>query len=382
MRLRSKLWMATVSVATPVAFVLTAGLGGCSAAHTCDGVGEMCRLAGTGEKSYGADNLPALKTPLYGVESVRKGPDGRIYVVDINNYKLRAIDPDGTLRTVAGIGEHAPALDGVAATDSPLYDPIDFAFRADGRNVVVQWHDPRLLEIGLDGKMHLVAGVRNGCPNVAGTTNVVGVDGPLLEASFCELDAIAIDGQGRIFLADDTAHQIRMVADGMVTTLAGDGTAGYSGDGGAATQAHLFAPGALAIDRDGNLLVADTGNDVIRKIDLATGLITRVVGSQHRGYAGDGGPCLDADLNEPAGVVVDSDGSIYVADSFNQRIRRVDPVTELIETIAGTGRSGSTGDNGPAAAAELNHPQRLSIADGTLYIADTLSSVARAIRLR
>ena len=371
-----------MSFAAPAALVLTAGLGGCSAPSTCDGIGEMCRLAGTGEKSYGADNLQALKTPLYGVESVRKGPDGRVYVADINNYKLRAIDPDGILRTIGGSGEHGPATDGALATMSDLYDPIDFAFRADGRNVVVQWHDPRLFEIGLDGKMHLVAGVANGCVNIPATTNVVGRDGPLLEASFCELDAIAIDGKGRIFVADDTAHQIRMIADGRVSTIAGDGTAAYSGDGGPAAQAHLFAPGALAIDLDGNLLVADTGNDVIRKIDLATRIITRVVGSQHRGYAGDGGPCLDADLNEPAGVAVDTDGSIYVADSFNQRIRRVAPVTELIETFAGTGTSGTTGDNGPALAAEVNHPQRLSISDGTLYIADTLSSVARAIRLR
>lgn len=391
MRLRSSLGRVTVTAAS----LLAAGLGGCSTKGTCDGVGEMCRLAGTGEKVASLDSgLPALKTPLYDVTSVKRGPDGRVYVVNLNNYTLHAINANGTMDIVAGNGDHDPAIPEAFATASPLWDPIDLAFRADGRDILVQLHDPKLYEIGLDQKLHVIAGL-GANSNPEGTTFCVGTGdgGPAMQAGFCELTSIAIDGKGRIYLGDDSAYQIRMIdTDGTISTLAGDGklapdsTYAYSGDGGPATKAQLSTPTALAIDLDGNLLFTDTGNHVVRKIDMTTGIITTVIGTHtdgfRGGFSGDDGPCLAAQMNQPAGVAVDTDGAIYVSDSYNERIRRVDPQTEVITTIAGTGAGGLAGDSGPAILAKLNHPERLSVSEGTLYIADRLASVARQIRLR
>ncbi|MEO6951038.1 MAG: hypothetical protein ABI321_04420 [Polyangia bacterium] len=387
MRLHSSLSMAAVAALSLSLFAGT----GCSSGTTCDGVGEMCRVAGDGARGLGDDNLPAIKTPLYLPSSVRVGPDGLVYVMDLNNYYLRVVEKDGTMRIVAGNGLHVGSIDGALATATGILDPIDFAFRADGRNIIVAWHDPKLYEIGLDQRMHLVAGRgADGVGDLPDGSHIcygTGDGGPALEAGFCELDAIAVDKKGRVFLADDGANQIRMIdVDGTVSTLAGDGKPAFDGDGGPAVKAHLDTPGALAIDVEGNLLVADTANQVIRKIDMTSGIISTVVGTHPDGFtggfSGDGGPCLQAQLFQPGGIAVDSDGAIYVSDTFNSRIRRVDPTSEVIDTYAGTGASGLFGDNGPALEAKLNHPARLSITDGTLYIADQLANVARSVRLR
>jgi hypothetical protein len=368
-----------ISIATCA--TLLGSLAGCG--QPCGALGEMCRVAGTGERASGLDGLQARSTPLYWVSSVKRGPDGRIYLMDQNGYRLRAVQPNGTLITVAGIGEHSGAVIGEPADRTGFLDPLDFAFRADGRLVIVSWHDTRLLEVDLDGVVRLVAGNGTGDANDPTTAcRGTGDGGPASAAGFCELAAIAIARDGRIFVADDLAHQIRVVmTDGTIDTYAGDGNQGFGGDGGAARAAHLDTPSALALDADDNLYVADTGNHVVRRIAADTQVIETVVGNNQSGFSGDGGPCTQASMSFPAGVAAATDGTLYISDTYNNRIRRVDLRADRIDTIAGNGQRALAGDDGPAAAAELYHPARLSITDGRLYIGDLLNNVARSVRV-
>jgi hypothetical protein len=358
-------------------------LSGCGGA-SCDGVGEMCLLAGTGvQEATDQQGLMATKTPLYWVSSVRTGPDGRVYLIEQNNYRIRVIDKDGKLETFAGTGIHSGFIVGAQATQSPFLDPYDFVFRADGSMVLVSWHDPRLAAIGTDGTLSVVAGLGHTSQDtLAAGCVAIGDGGPALQAGICELSAIAIDATGRLFLADDESFQIYMIdTAGVFHILGGDGMSGYDGDGGPAKSAHFNTPNALAIDLDGNLLISDNSNNVIRKIDMTSMVVSTVVGNGTPGYSGDGGSCTAASLNQPSGIVVAADGSMYVSDTYNDRIRHVS-TSGTIETFAGTGTSGLTGNDGPALDAELKHSERLSITSGVLYIADTLNNVARSIRLQ
>ncbi|MCY4529942.1 MAG: hypothetical protein OXD46_13040, partial [Chloroflexi bacterium] len=206
-----------------------------------------------------------------------------------------------------------------------------------------------------------------GRPTLAALTSPVGV---------------AIDSSGDIYIADGAAHRIRKVdiERNIISTIAGTGTPGFSGDGGSASAAALSSPFGLAFDDDDNLYIADSGNHRIRKINLATGIITTVAGSGSPGFEGDDGSALDAAFHAPHGVDVDQHGNVYIADTLNNRIRKVDVLEGIVTTIAGTGIAGSSGDLGRAEDADLNQPGDVAVDDsGKVYIADTGSHLIRQI---
>lgn len=198
--------------------------------------GTVCRVAGTGESAFNGDGLDALETAFYLPSQMRRGPDGLLYVMDFNNMRLRRIEADGTITTVAGEGIHGGAVIGNLAVESSLENPIDFDFLPDGRIVFVSFHDPRVLMIDHDGSLQLVAG---GLPGQIGNE---GDRGPATSARFVELSGIAIADDGAIYLADATANRVRVIRDGIIDTVAGMGIAGYAGDGGIATAARLDTP--------------------------------------------------------------------------------------------------------------------------------------------
>lgn len=336
--------------------------------------GVLCALAGTGEMGFNRDGRPPRESDLYLVSAVRRGPDGRVYLMDFNNQRLRVIEDD-RLETIAGNGFHAAADVTMPATESPLENPIDFDFLPDGRLVFVSYHDPRVLMLDHDGRLVVLAGT--------GELAQRGDEGDFEEAifaQFIQLDGIVIDDEGAIYVSDSLAHRVRVIRDGFVFPVAGDGREAYAGDGGPATEASLHWPTALALDPDGALLVADTRNHVVRRID-AEGVITTLAGDGTAGFAGDGGPARAARFDQPYGLAVDDDGAIYVSDRGNFRVRRIAP-DGVVETVAGSGTRGLDGDGGPATEAELGYVARVALDGDALLIADQSNGCARRLILR
>ena len=214
-----------------------------------------------------------------------------------------------------------------------------------------------------------------------GTAGYSGDSGPAGGAELNGPYGLAIDNAANLYIADPANNRVRKVAlgTGIISTVAGKGTAGYSGNSGPATSAELNSPVGVAADSAGNLYIADEGNNVIRKID-SSGTITTVAGNNEEGYSGDNGLATSATLYAPAGVAVDSTGNLYIADTNNNRVRKVTAATGIITTIAGTGTAGYSGDNGPAASATLNKPSAVvEGSTGNLYILDTGNNVVRLL---
>jgi hypothetical protein len=333
----------------------------------------VCEVAGTGELAFTRDGLLASKTALYLPSEVRRGPDGLLYIMDFNNMRLRRIEADGTVQTIAGDGFHAGATEDVPATESSLESPIDFDFLPDGRVVFISYHDPRVLLIDRGGILRSVAG--NAQP---GTRGDEGDGGPPEKAQFLEITGIAVAPDGAIYLADDSAHRVRVIRNGTIDTFAGTGEPGYQGDGGPAQAANLNAPSALALDSAGNLYISDTYNCIVRKV-TPSGMISTVAGVRQRGYSGDGNPAITAQLADPNGIAVASDGTLYIGDRLNHRVRKVSS-DGTISTIAGTGVQGLSGDGGPAVDAQFGYVSRVQLdRDGGLLVSDQTNSRIRKI---
>ncbi|MDY6950912.1 MAG: RHS repeat-associated core domain-containing protein [Thermodesulfobacteriota bacterium] len=202
-----------------------------------------------------------------------------------------------------------------------------------------------------------------------GSSNYSGDGGLATQAGIAEPYSVAIDAAGNFFIAGPSLHRVQKVnaITGIITTVAGNGTSGYAGDNGPATEAQISSPWDIALDSSGNLYIADTGNHCIRRVDT-NGIITTVAGNGTSGYAGDNGPATQAQLETPYGIVVDSNDTLYVADTFNQRVRKVAP-SGIISTVAGNGVCSHSGDDGPAIEAGLMYPHRVAVdAWGNLYI--------------
>ncbi|HJU64200.1 MAG TPA: hypothetical protein VJ596_00925, partial [Gemmatimonadaceae bacterium] len=212
----------------------------------------------------------------------------------------------------------------------------------------------------------------------------LGDGGPALRARLVTPVGLARDAQGNLYIAERGAHRIRRVAarTGIITTYAGTGKAGYSGDGGPASRATLTQPDEIVVDGAGNLIIADVFNDRVRRVDARTGIITTIAGTGTSGFSGDGGPATSAQLDGPFGLALDSRGNLYVADTENQRIRRIDARTGIITTVAGNGVWDYGGDGGPALQASFARPHRL-LADGdtALLIGDSFNLRIRRLDL-
>jgi hypothetical protein len=349
---------------------------GCGDVDRCErgDPGVVCQVAGTGEYAFGEDGQPALDTAFYLPSQARRGPDGRIYVTDFNNQRVRAIGADGKVVTIAGTGWHGFSTPGGPAVDSPLENPIDFDFLPSGEMVLIGYHEPRVLVIDAQGLIQVIAGTGD-----LGVNGNEGDGGPALQAQFIELTGVAVGPDGAVYVADDVAHRVRVIRDGVVDTVAGFGVAAFLGDGGPAVVAALSRPTGLAVDAAGNLYIADYGNGAIRRVD-PDGIITTVAGTGVRGYGGDGGPATAAGLGGPDGVAVAADGSIYISDRDAHRIRRVDPAG-TITTLAGTGIEGFTGNGGPAGEATFGFTARISLDGDRLLVADQTNSCVRQIHL-
>lgn len=248
-----------------------------------------------------------------------------------------------SVATVAGTGARAFSADGGLAADSPLVHPL--AVAVGPRREIYIAEGNRVREVQPDGRLTTLAGT--------GDAGSGGDGGPARQAQLNTPQGLAIDSIGRVYVADTLSNRVRRIdPDGTIRTVAGTGEAGYEGDGKAATVAKLYLPTGLAIGFGDALFIADAGNNVIRQLGT-DGIIRTVAGTGEAGYRGDGGPAAYAVLHAPGGLAFDDEGNLYIADTLNQRIRRVD-VNGQIATVAGSGVAAFGGDGGPAIFAELN----------------------------
>jgi sugar lactone lactonase YvrE len=348
--------------------------------------GTIDTYAGTGASSFSGDGLPARETDFYWPQDVTLHPAlGLLYVVDWNNHRIRRVEDDGTVRTVVGVGElgdtNGPAL------EVRMNHPTDVAFNpVDEDLYVASWHTDRVKR--LLGATNEIVTVNK--PD--GKRTFSGDGGPISQAELNLPSSVKFDAAGNMYIADEGNRRVRKVDAGtqIVTTIAGTGTAGFSGDGGQATAAELNLPvgqsaqpaGRVCLDpSDRWLYVADTDNHRVRRIDLQTGIIDTYAGNGTAAYAGDGGPAIAASLSSPVDVDCDAAGNLYVCDRDNHSVRRVDFATKEIATVAGTGAPGYAGDGGPGAEAALFHPSGIFVdrATGRLLVADTFNSVIRVV---
>jgi RHS repeat-associated protein len=321
-------------------------------------------VAGTGVLGFSGDGGPATAAQLAAnVGTVAVGPDGSSYIADYYNHRIRRVGPDGIITTVAGIGTQGFSGDGGQATAAQLAFPVGVAVGPDRSLYIVDFGNNRIRRVGTDGIITTVAG--NGARGFSGD------GGPATAASLFDPFAVAAGPDGSIFIPDPVTYRIRRIGpDGIITTVAGNGAPGFSGDGGPATAASIFGTFGVAVGPDGSVYIPDTTDYRVRRV-APDGIITTVAGSGASGFSGDGGPATAAKMSRPYSVAVGPDGSLYIGCFDDYRIRRVGP-DGIISTLAGTGVQGFTGDGGPAAAAHLDVPYGIALApDGSLIVSQS-----------
>ena len=328
-------------------------------------------LAGTGVQGFSGDGGPAAEAQLDRPYGVAVDASGHVYVADRYNNRIRRIGPDGTISTFAGTGVSGYGGDGGPAVEAQLSSPRGLSVDASGHVYVADTVNHRIRRIGPDGTISTFAGT--------GVAGYGGDGGPAIEAQLDAPIGVAVDGSGIVYVADALNYRIRRIGpDGTISTFAGTGVSGDGGDGGPATGAQLDIPIGVAVDAEGNVYVADLDNHRIRRIG-PNGTISTFAGTGESGYGGDGGAAVDARLADPWDVAVDAEGNVYVADGDNHRIRRIGR-DGTISTFAGTGVRGYGGDGGAAVDAQLDIPTGVAAdATGNVYVAGFWSHRVRVI---
>lgn len=326
-----------------------------------------------GAARYSGDGGPAIFAGLsYPVGTV-SDKEGNLYIADGNSHVIRKVSASGVISTVAGVGTFGYSGDGGPATSARLWFPNSIALDTEGNLYILEYVNSVVRKVNKEGIISTIAG--------NGTNGYSGDGGPAILARLNGPTDLTLDKSGNLYIADKENKVVRKVTpSGIISTIAGNGLAGYTGDGGPATSAKLSAY-AVATDKDGNLYIADGNDAVIRKVNTA-GIISTFAGNGTYGYSGDGGPATSAQFsaNSPNDIAFDNLGNLYVADYENQVIRKVN--TEgIISTVAGiANQSGYSGDSGPATAAKLWFPTGISVDScNNLYITDSYNNRIRKV---
>jgi uncharacterized protein (TIGR03437 family) len=332
--------------------------------------GVLTVVAGNGIPGFSGDNGLATSAELNYPGGVVIDAVGTLYIADTYNYVVRKVT-NGVITTVAGNGKFGFAGDGGFAINAQLEFPQGVAVDAAGNLYIADSGNNRIRKIS-GGVISTFAG--------GGTS--LGDNGPATSAELGWPSGVALDTAGNLYIADTDADRIRKVTNGVITTVAGGATCvnlmscGFAGDGGPATSAQLLSPTGIAVDSAGDLYIADTENSAIRKV--SGGVITTITGDGSFGFSGDNGPAADAELQEPFGIALDSAGNLYISDTGDFRIRKIS--NGVITTMAGNGTQGFSGDNGPATNAELELPGGVAAdSAGNVYIADSDNQRVRKV---
>ena len=340
--------------------------------------GKIDTIAGTGQPGHSGDGGKASQAKLKQPFHCDLDPHGTLYVAEADNHCIRAIDRAGTIRTVAGSGKKGYSGDGETATQATMNEPYAVVIDADGRLYIVDRLNAVIRVVSPRGIMQTLAGT--------GKKGYSGDGGPAQKASLVEPNDCFLDSQGGLLIADVGDWRIRRVdlKTGIITTFAGTGRPkgkidrAKIGDGGLARDAVLVGARAVCVDGKGNTYVCEREGNAIRKID-GKGIISTIGGTGAKGYAGDGGDARKATFNGPKGIRCDRQGNIYLVDTENHAIRRIDAATSIVTTVAG-GRKGGDGDGDDAVKAGLDRPHGCAIdAQGNLYIADSNNHRVRKV---
>jgi len=333
-------------------------------------------IAGNGTAGHSTGN--PLTSMLNGPESVAVDSAGNVYIADSNNHIIKKLTWDAVTKTYtnldvfAGIpGKPGITGDGGPATSAKLRSPMGVFVDQTGVVYIADTNNHRIRKVALDGKIYLVAGTSGGFSGDGGLATSAKLRNP---------QGVFVTSAGVIYIADTGNNRVRIISGGMIDTFAGNGSPGYSGDGGLATSAKLYNPNSVFVDSSGNVYISDTLNHRIRKVAAGTNIITTVAGNGSAGFSGDGGPATSARLRRPKGIALDSSGSFLIGDSLNSRVRLVLGATGIISTYAGTGTVGYSGDGGPPIYARLSYPYGVAMDSfGSIYIADRNNHVIRKI---
>ncbi len=370
----------------------------------CSGPGSICTWAGNGDPAFNDVPTTARESFLYQPLDIEFAPQpsGLGYILDWQNHRVRRVGPDGLLEVVIGTDEigdgPAPgtgnelAAPGVPGTTVNLNHPTDIQFSPDGTTLfLAAWHNHKIRTYDVPSGFLYVACGRG--PGFAGDK------GPAEAALMNQPKSIVLDPSGNLFILDTRNLRIRRIAadTGIIDTVVGIGTRGDGGDGGPPLLAQFSFQkgldlaggdggdnpepgGAITMDGQGRLYIADTQNHRIRRVDFSASIIETIAGNGSPEFSGDGGPALEAGLRYPQDIELSPDGRLFIADTDNHRIRVVDLTTGIIDTVAGTGVATYAGDGGPARAAALRRPWGIGFdAAGDLYIADTYNNRIRRV---
>ena len=317
--------------------------------------------------------IHAIAVPLLLPSAIVFDTTGNLYIAETGNHVIHKVDTQGHITTIAGTGTQGLSGDGGAATQAQLDSPQGLALTSTDL-YIADTHNHRIRKLNL---------TTNLITTLAGTTQ--GFSGDSMVASQAQLNlptALTIDANQNLYIADTANHRIRRIdaTTGIITTVAGNGTQGDSGDQGPAPSAAIDSPQGIAVDTAGNLYLADTHNHRIRRIDTTTGIITTLAGTGTLGSPTDNIAASNTQLALPRGLTIDASGNLYLADTANHRIRRIDATTGIITTVAGTGTQGYSGDTGLATVATLDSPRSVTVASTShVTLADTANQRVRQI---